>query len=76
MSNLHKGPSVETLYDGALVLSFHSLYPDKNAMETDLVFASGAFVADDPMLNTQREIMEEIVKRWNAAESKVREKNT
>ena len=64
MRKSRKGPSVETLHDGALVLSFNALYPDKDVMETDLVFAAGAFVEGDPMLKTQREIMEEIAWRW------------
>ena len=69
-------PAVETLPGGLLVLSFNALYPDKDVMETDLVFAAGAFVKDDPMLITQREIMEEIVRRWHIAETKLKEKNT
>ncbi len=68
MSNLRKGPVVETLHDGSLVLSFNHLYPDKDVMESDLVFAAGAFVANDPMLKTQREIMEEIAWRWYAVD--------
>jgi hypothetical protein len=64
------------LNDGALVLSFNDLYSNIDTMSTDLVFASGAFVADDPMLKTQREIMEEIVRRWHIAETKLKEKNT
>jgi len=68
-------PIIETLHDGALALSFNALYPDKDVMETDLVFAAGAFVKDDPMLKTQREIMEEIVRRWHIAET-VSKENT
>jgi hypothetical protein len=67
------GPSIQTLHDGALVLSFNALYPGKDVMETDLVFAAGAYVKDDPMLKTQREIMEEIVKRWHIAEAILKE---
>lgn len=42
--------------DGSLVLSC-----GKGGMESDLVFASGAMVADDPTLKTQREILEFIL---------------
>jgi len=65
-------PVIETLHDGALVLSFNALYPGKDVMETDLVFAAGAFVKDDPTLKTQREIMEEIVRRWNCCRTQTK----
>ena len=47
---------ISRLQDGELCLTCGDL-----GMETDLVFASGAFVDGDPLLETQKKILEFIL---------------
>ena len=47
---------IHEMRDGSLVLSC-----GRGGMESDLVFAAGAMVKDDPVFSVQREILEFIV---------------
>ena len=50
---------IEEFPDGTLCLSLGD-----EGMETDLVFASGAYCKDDPVLKKQRALLEKVVKAF------------